>query len=741
MKLFICSLMTLLISACNFDSYEERTHERAAIAEKSTEEIIIGIAWDEEHIAFLNGVNLAVKKINEEGGLLNRSLKIIINTDESKLEDTSLSEEEYTEIVFDIAKSFAINTNIIAVVGHSTSKSAILASVLYQNHGLLFLTPSATNIKLTSHQFDYVFRAIPNNEEMGIHLADYVAKKGYKKIAILYDRGNYATELSDTFSTYISEEYGAKIIFRHSFFENKIDLTSLAIDLKKSAKFDIIFIAASDKFTAKLYQKTRDIGMRIPFVGGETLDRPPFLKIVKAWEDSEEIKKSIIPTLFNIKLAENQEFVELYKQEYDGKEPNQFAALGYDNITLLAHAIKRAQSTIPLRVADSLRYMNPCQGLAGKYQFFENGELKSKPFYFKSLSQNKFDYQQLKTITASSVGVLEICNKIDRDKDSIPNDLDACPDNTSVEITKGILKTGLLRGCPIDTDEDEVPDYIDVCTENTLTEMSKGVNQQGCPLDTDADGKADYEDACPNNPELTEFISGKNCVEDKDGDEVTDDIDKCPNNSKEEIAKGVNKTGEEQGCPVDSDYDKVKDYIDACPSNSKLEISKGVNIKGCPADNDNDGIVDYQDACLNTPKAIQIDLQGCGIVENNIMVQPLRVYFKSGKITLTTQGKAYLKVLLEEINNERLKQVKIIVHTFNNKNSLKNQSLSEDQAATIDDYLQQQGLDYEKTIVQGEGDSIPILDNDTLKSKKQNSRLEVMFTQFRDKVSLDDIKE
>ncbi|MDQ7091375.1 MAG: OmpA family protein [Methylococcales bacterium] len=442
----------------------------------------------------------------------------------------------------------------------------------------------------------------------------------------------------------------------------------------------------------------------------------------------------MVPSLFNPLLEENQKVIVLFKEEYGQEfEPDEFSALGYDNIMLLAHAIKRAQSPVPIRIANMLRHMPPCQGLTGKYQFTKQGDLTDKDFYFKEFHRGKYEYRQMKAAEDALPHVHESCNEIDRDFDTIPNDLDTCPDNSVEEISKGIFLTGLFRGCPIDNDKDKVPDYTDNCPENSLKEISKGVNELGCPLDSDADGKADYEDLCPLNPDLTDYVVGKNCTKDKDSDGITDDIDQCPNNTKEEIIKGVNKTGKGQGCPIDKDEDKVVDYIDTCIENSPLEISQGVDSKGCPADNDHDDILDYQDKCLNTLDAVIIDSQGCGIIENRITLHPLTFYFKSGKSTLSTRGKAYLDAFVGQIKINKFKQIKIIVHTYSEGNSENNQALSDEQALAINDYFQQQNISCEKITSTGKGDSIPIIDKTTTRKNQKNQRIEFILAQFKSK--------
>jgi|CXWL01.1.fsa_nt_gi outer membrane protein OmpA-like peptidoglycan-associated protein len=116
-------------------------------------------------------------------------------------------------------------------------------------------------------------------------------------------------------------------------------------------------------------------------------------------------------------------------------------------------------------------------------------------------------------------------NATDRDKDSIPDNIDACP---------CIAGSLCNQGCP-DSDNDGVIDKEDKCPD------IKGlVKYMGCPVpDSDKDGITDDEDKCP---EIFGVPPYKGCpIPDADNDGINDEKDKCP------------KTPgpvENEGCPV-----------------------------------------------------------------------------------------------------------------------------------------------------------------------------------------------
>ena len=478
----------LLFTGCMDQSYEEIKNQRTQIAadSKDGDPIVIGIAWRAaDSDLFIAGVKLAVKEINQKGGVLNSPLHIIINDTEPAFNDAALSPRARQEVVLKIANSFAANPYLTAVIGHSSSSIAVPASVVYQNNGILFLAPSATNAKLTGHNFDYIFRTIPTTAETGTQLADFAAQQGYKNIAMLHGRGDYEMELADAFATFSIDKYTTNIVYRRSFFNNTIDIVSLVTDLKNLQKLDAVFIASNSRLSAKIYQQIRNMGVKLPIIGGETLDTKIFLDRLMQWETAKGIRKSTVPTVFNTSAPGSQQFVRQFKQEYgENVQPDYLAALGYDTVNLLAHGIQRAQSRIPVEVAVALRYMDACKGVAGKYEFKHNGDLKSKPLYFKHLVENDYAYEQVKSVAAVNEADMDTCNDIDRDHDTIPNNMDACPNTTHEEIGHGIILDGDKKGCPIDADKDGVADYKETCVDT-----AKGADINGCPHKDEMDGK------------------------------------------------------------------------------------------------------------------------------------------------------------------------------------------------------------------------------------------------------------
>jgi branched-chain amino acid transport system substrate-binding protein len=446
--IFSLSLVIILITTASCGkpgkiALEERA-QRAKIADKSQEDIVIGVAWKKDS-PFLQGLELAIKELNNEGGINGRKIRIIVDDRISYAKTT----REKLKLVHKVANSFASNLDVVAVIGHRSSSVAIPASITYENDGIVFIAPTSTNLALTSHNFKFVFRMLPNNEKMGDQIANYCHNNGYKNIVVLNDWNAYGEELAFSFiQSAVEKPNNIKIVFHRSFFPNKMNFLELMAELKKK-EFDAIFLSTGAEIAGRLIKQSREMGIKQPFIGGDSLEylellepsdslTPEDVKLIK-----EAAEGTVVPTVFieetlslqkyfNQLLKENeleitqtlfnqlkkelagkpelteenvvlleifgeylnkiQQFIDAFKKEY-GKEPHRLAALGYDSIYLLTDAMKNVQSTVPIRVATDLRYMSkPWVGVTGAHFFEEQGDIKNKKFYFKKLVNGKFQF-------------------------------------------------------------------------------------------------------------------------------------------------------------------------------------------------------------------------------------------------------------------------------------------------------------------------------------------------------------
>lgn len=330
--------------------------------------------------------------------------------------------------------------------------------------------------------------------------------------------------------------------------------------------------------------------------------------------------------------------------------------------------------------------------------------------------------------------------KLDRDRDGIADDVDACPD---------IAGVASADGCP-DADEDGIVDAQDHCPQVPgIPELS------GCP-DSDGDGVADGDDQCPDQPGTVDGcpdgdedgIADKadDCPEvagtpelngcpDRDGDGIRDSEDDCPNQAG---------TAATNGCP-DTDGDGITDKMDACPEVAGTEKTRGCPDRdgdgvadaddrcpdvegpysGCP-DSDGDGLMDADDRCPD--EAGLITNKGCPeIAEEDQEILDLAmgsVQFQTGRSTLLAASFQVLNQVVSIMNEYPDYFMSINGHTDSVGDEASNQILSEERAKSCYDYLISKGINPNRLTFKGFGETAPMADNSTSVGRLMNRRVE-----------------
>ncbi|HAT65180.1 MAG TPA: cell envelope biogenesis protein OmpA, partial [Flavobacteriaceae bacterium] len=254
-----------------------------------------------------------------------------------------------------------------------------------------------------------------------------------------------------------------------------------------------------------------------------------------------------------------------------------------------------------------------------------------------------------------------------------------------------------------DTDGDGIYDNEDECPETPgLPEFN------GCP-DTDGDGIEDRNDACPDVPGLAEF----NGCPDTDGDGIPDPQDACPT---------VPGLASMNGCP-DADGDGITDAEDECPNEAGPKANNGCPYK----DRDGDGVLDKDDQCPDVPGTVAN--KGCPEVTIEIINQlneySKTILFDTGKSTIRKESYAVLQSIVDIMKEYPTTSFVIEGHTDSVGSEKSNQTLSDNRAASVRDYLTTIGMDGSRLSSIGYGESRPIATNNTKAGRQQNRRVEI----------------
>jgi len=370
----LCILaVAMLLVSCSREYVDVRKKRVEEI--NKADSINIAIIWDKrtaKDFLLVEGSTMAADEINSQSGVLGRPVKLKFFYSENDTDELRL------------AKQIAKDTSLAAVIGHRSSTNAILASVTYEYCGLLYVSPSASNINLTNHNFEYTFRSIPSDHQASKGIAKLMMSQGHIKIAVIDDRTLYGKGVADDVTESLSD-LGLNMVVRRFYTLGTTDYKPLCAELLRH-DFDAIFLGAILPQAAYFISEARQMGLYQQVYGGHAMDSMALERI-----GGKAALGTVVATYYNPDRDSpvTKKFISNFEKRYR-KPPDTRAALFYDSMNLIIEAMKLSKTAEPAVVASHLRYLTDFQGVTGNFSFNIQGDPVGKESYFKYLGHNGF---------------------------------------------------------------------------------------------------------------------------------------------------------------------------------------------------------------------------------------------------------------------------------------------------------------------------------------------------------------
>jgi branched-chain amino acid transport system substrate-binding protein len=340
----------------------------AACGGASDETIRIGVVGPTQLIygqSMSAAAQLFQEEIDAAGGIDGRRVELVIRDDAAD-----------GETAIGIATAFAADPTVVAVVGHVTSGAELAAAGVYEDSGLVAVSPSATS-PAVSRAGAWIFRVCPSDIAHGLALARWVRNGlSHERVVVLYANDAYGRGVLAGFAGEF-EDVGGTILSRDPFLtETTQDSAGVDPDLRRAIArgAEAIVIAGLANEAAAIITAARRLGFDGPILGGEGL-----LGVENAGPVTEGVYVSA-PFLPDGTTGDAREWVEAYAAEY-GTPPDAFAAQTYDALRLLAHAIDAvgADRTAIRNYLASVGDERPAfDGVTGTIAFDANGDVPDK---------------------------------------------------------------------------------------------------------------------------------------------------------------------------------------------------------------------------------------------------------------------------------------------------------------------------------------------------------------------------
>ncbi|MDR3154371.1 MAG: branched-chain amino acid ABC transporter substrate-binding protein, partial [Deltaproteobacteria bacterium] len=208
----------------------------------------------------LYGIEFAVHKANEAGGVLGRQVELVKEDDSCKPELGSS------------AAAKLASQGIRLVLGHTCSGATHTALSVYGSSAIV-ISSSATDIALTdSGDNPYFFRTTPRDDAQSTLQVKLLKAKGFKKVAILHDKGDYGKSLAELAEALIKSEAdsGIEVAFVEGVTSGQLAYDAVAAKVKDSGA-DAVIWGGYYNDASKLALGFRDKGVSAVIIGADGL--------------------------------------------------------------------------------------------------------------------------------------------------------------------------------------------------------------------------------------------------------------------------------------------------------------------------------------------------------------------------------------------------------------------------------------------------------------------------------------
>lgn len=333
---FGCAGMAVLLAACAPGS------GGGTKPTPSSNEIVIGVAgpMTEDLAAFgeqlRRGAEMAVSDINAAGGVLGKQVRLQVGDDQCDPKRAVRT-----------ASSLA-DQDVVFVAGHFCSGSSIPASKIYQEEGILQITPSSTNPLLTERGIATLFRTGGRDDRQGTFAGHWFAKKyAGKRVAIVHDGSPYGREVAEEAARTMAAD-GLETALQETYRQNAGNFSSVITKLK-SAQIDMVFVGGYHDDIAPFVRQAREKGFTGQFASVDALNTSEFWSL--AGSAGEGVRYTDGIWLGNGPSA--RDVVARFRAQ--GYEPEGYTLNAYVAVQAWAAGAKIAGSTDAAKVAAALK--------------------------------------------------------------------------------------------------------------------------------------------------------------------------------------------------------------------------------------------------------------------------------------------------------------------------------------------------------------------------------------------------
>jgi branched-chain amino acid transport system substrate-binding protein len=301
------------------------------------------------------GIRLAVEETNAKGGVKGKKIRLVTMDNQGKAEEAA-----------SVVTRLIEKEKVIALLGEVASSRSLAAAPIAQKRKIPMVTPSSTNPKVTEVG-DYIFRTCFIDPFQGTVMAKFATETlKIKKVAILRDvKSDYSVGLADYFVLKF-KELGGEVVADVSYQSQDVDFKGQLTQIKSKSP-EAIFIPGYYTEVGLIARQAREIGLKIPLMGGDGWDSPKLSEIGQTAVDG-----GYFSNHYSSETTDpvSVEFVKRFKTKY-GRNPDGLSAASYDATMVLIDSLNRATALTSEALRNALAQTANFAGVTGKISINE----------------------------------------------------------------------------------------------------------------------------------------------------------------------------------------------------------------------------------------------------------------------------------------------------------------------------------------------------------------------------------
>lgn len=308
-----------------------------------------------------HGAELAIKDLNDAGGLQGRPVRM-------EVQDDACDPRQAVSVA-----NLVATRRVRFVVGHACSGSSIPASAVYAEEGVLMISPASSNPALTDDAaakgWGTILRLYGRDDAQGDFVGGWLAanRRG-ARVAVVDDQTAYGCGLAQRVRASLAAN-GMASVLDAGVVRGERDFNAVIARLKE-AKPDLLYFGGYPLEAGLLLRQAREQGLQATLMSGDSLVTPDF------WAVTGPAGAGTIMTFPPEPRNNPAAGAVVSRMRAAGFDPEGYTLYSYASVQAIVEGAKRSGSLEPARIAAALRGGAPVATVLGPVAFDAKGDVR-----------------------------------------------------------------------------------------------------------------------------------------------------------------------------------------------------------------------------------------------------------------------------------------------------------------------------------------------------------------------------